>query len=392
MKIYHIIIWAILALSLALSACAKADEPMPALTQQEQLLVDVFSPQPGERVLIVVDLPTRSLLDNVQWKERRAMADEWLASFENLAGWLDITVHPMMSYEATGAHNGPLPPTGLILGDEISFDEILSDSNIVVAMTEFSATAPLSEYTEKYPDLRVASMPMVSRSMEQTALAADYAEVARKSHILAALLDQAVGAEVHFSSGHEMYFDLRFRSARADDGQLHADDDGERIINLPSGEAYIAPYEGEREGEPSMTEGMLPVECDPGDMAVGRVVANRIVEVIGDGPCASEGRALLEVDEALRNVAELGLGVNDMAVVTGNELEDEKVMGMHWALGRSDHIGGTVGPEDFQRPENVMHQDFVYPKGAPIEISSLILIYEDGSSDEIILDGSYTIF
>ncbi|MGB3715163.1 MAG: hypothetical protein WA996_12105 [Candidatus Promineifilaceae bacterium] len=392
MKNYYRITWAFLALSLALSACDQSDEAIPALTQQEQLLVDVFSPQPGEKVLILVDLPTRSLLENAQWKERREMADEWLASFENMAGWLDINVHPMMSYEATGAHNGPLPVTGMLAGDVISFDEILSDSNIVVAMTEFSATAPLSEFTEKYPDLRVASMPMVSRSMEQTALAADYTEVARKSHILAALLDQAVGAEVRFSSGHEMYFDLRFRSAHADDGQLHADDEGERIINLPSGEAYIAPYEGEREDEPSMTEGMLPVECDTGDMAVGRVVENHIVEVIGDGPCAREGRAMLDVDEALTNVAELGLGVNDMAVARGNVLEDEKVMGMHWALGRSDHIGGTVGPEDFQKPENVMHQDFVYPEGGPVEISRLTLIYEDGSSEEILLNGSYTIF
>ena len=101
---------------------------------------------------------------------------------------------------------------------------------------------------------------------------------------------------------------------------------------------------------------------------------------------------MLAVDDALRNVAELGLGVNDMAVVTGNVLEDEKVMGMHWALGRSDHIGGTVGPDDFQSPENVIHQDFVYPMGGPIEISSLILIFEDGASEQIILDGSYKIF
>jgi hypothetical protein len=392
MKIYYRMTWALLAISLCLSSCDQSGEATPALTQQEQLLVDVFSPQPGEKVLILVDIPTPGLLENVQWKERREMADEWLASFENMAELLDITVHPMMTYDATGAHNGSLPPSGMILGDEIAFEDIMSDSNIVVAMTEFSATAPLSEFTEKYPDLRVASMPTVSRSMEQTALAADYAEVARKSHILAALLDQAVGAEVQFSSGHEMYFDLRYRSAHADDGQLHADDGGERIINLPSGEAYIAPYEGEREDEPSLTEGMLPVACEGGDIAAGRVVENRIVEVIGDGSCAAEGRAVLDVDEALTNVAELGLGVNDMAVATGNVLEDEKVVGMHWALGRSDHIGGTLGPEDFQKPENVMHQDFVYPKGGSIEISSLILIYEDGSTDEIILNGAYAIF
>jgi hypothetical protein len=386
------IIWIGILLVAVLSACGQSDQAPPALTQQEQLLVDVFSPQPGEKVLVITDVPKAGTPDNGHWKDRREMAMEWLVSFENLAGWLDIDVHPMMTYEATGSHNGPLPEMGWIDGKEIAFEEILGDANIVVAMTEFSATAPLSKFTEEYPELRVASMPMVSRSMEQTALAADYSEVARKAAILQTLLDRAVGAEVIFSTEHEMYFDLRFRSARADDGQLHADKEGERIINLPSGEAYIAPYEGERSGEPSRTGGMLPVECEQGDLAIGRVVENRIVEVLGDGPCASDGREMLAVDEAIRNVAELGLGVNDMAVVTGNILEDEKVMGMHWALGRSDHIGGTVGPDDFQSPENVIHQDFVYPKGGPIEISSLILIFEDGTSEQIILNGSYKVF
>jgi hypothetical protein len=392
MKKQIAVLWLVLVTVLALPSCTQSDEAMPALSRQEQLLVDVFSPQAGEKVLVVVDVPRTGIPDNAGWKDRREMAEEWRLSFEYLAGWLDITVHPLMTYEATGAHNGPLPETGMIAGATTTFEQILFDSNIVVAMTEFSATAPLSQFVERNRQLRVASMPTVSRSMEQTALAADYVDVARKANILADLLDRAVGAEVRFSSDHEMYFDLRFRSARADDGQLHADKEGERIINLPSGEAYIAPYEGEREGEVSLTEGMLPVECAPGDTAVGRVVENRVVEVIGDGPCAKEGRDMLAVDQALANVAELGLGVNDKAVVTGNVLEDEKVMGMHWALGRSDHIGGVIGPEDFQASENVLHQDFVYPAGGPIEISSLILFFEDGTSEQIILDGSYTIF
>jgi len=382
----------IILILMALSSCSAADKEQPALTQGEQLLVDVFAPQPGEKVLVIVDVPRQGIADNVQWQERREMAQEWLDSFENLAGWLDITVHPMMTYEATGAHNGPLPTAGIVAGDEFPFAEILSDSNIVVAMTEYSATAPLSEFIERFPDLRVASMPTVSKSMEQTALSADYAEVARKSHILETMLDKAVGAEVRFSTGHELYFDLRFRSARADDGQLHAGKEGERIINLPSGEAYIAPYEGEREGEPSLTEGLAPVACASDDVIVLRVEENQVVEVIGDGLCAQNGRSSLAKEQAQGNVAELGLGVNDMAVVTGNVLEDEKVIGMHWALGRSDHIGGTVGPDDFKSPENIIHQDVVYPKGGPIEISSLILIFEDGSSEQIILDGSYTIF
>ncbi len=357
----------------------------------DNLINDVFDPQPGERVLVITDLPHGDLDDYEGWAERREMAEEWRSAFKALEGEMGISAHPLLTYPATGAHNGPLPDEGEMDGQPVRFEEILADSNIVVALTEFSATAPLAESTQRFPDLRVASMPMVGASMEETALAADYAEVARKAHVLRDKLDLAEGARIEFATGHEMYFDLRSREAHADDGQLHADKEGERIINLPSGEAYIAPYEGELEGEPSRTEGMIPVMLGA-ELVVAIVEENRIVEVIGDGPEAAEAREHMALDDALRNIAELGLGCNESAVVTGNVLEDEKVTGMHWAFGLSEHIGGTVGVDDFSDPGLAEHRDWVYPKGGAIEIASLVLEYADGTSEEIIRDGEYTTF
>ena len=357
----------------------------------DNLINDVFDPQPEEKVLVMTDLPHGDLDDYEEWAERREMAEVWRSAFKALEGELGISVYPLLSYAATGTHGGPLPEEGQMDGQSVRLEDLLAETNIVVALTEYSATAPLMDYTQRFPQLRVASMPMVSRSMEQTALAADYAEVARKAHLLQAKLDMAQGARVEFSTGDEMYFDLRYREAHADDGQLHADKEGERVINLPSGEAYIAPYEGEREGEPSQTEGSLPVMLE-GELVVGRVEENRIVEVIGDGPQANEAREYLAADDALRNIAELGLGCNESAVVTGNVLEDEKVIGLHWAFGLSQHIGGTVGVDDFSDPGLVEHRDWVYPKGGTIEIASLVLDYEDGTSEEIIHNGEYTLF
>ena len=44
-----------------------------------------------------------------------------------------------------------------------------------------------------------------------------------------------------------------------------------------------------------------------------------------------------------RNIAELGVGTNEKARVTGNPLEDEKVMGtVHVACGSNALFGGTV--------------------------------------------------
>jgi hypothetical protein len=379
-----------LAMIMGLSACGILPQRARSF-DFERLVNDVFAPQPGEKILVMIDLPHGEFSDHSEWVLRREMAEEWHEGLEQLATEMDFSVHPLFTYQATGQHSGSLPEEGKMGGQPVRLEEILADTDIVIALTEYSATAPLIEFVQRYPDLRAASMPTVTKAMEQTALAADYQEVARKCQILVERLDRALGAEVEFATGQRMYFDLRYRKAEVDDGQLHADKDGMRVINLPSGEAYIVPYEGEIEGQPSLTEGEIPVMC--GNEVVSLTVeGNRIIEVLGSGECAAGFREYIFQDEARRNIAELGLGVNDTAVVTGNVLEDEKVPGMHWAFGLSEALGGTVGADDFSDPSHVVHQDIVYPKGGVIEVASLVLNYEDGTSEEIIKDGVYTTF
>ena len=101
-------------------------------------------------------------------------------------------------------------------------------------------------------------MPKVAPEMESSALAADYTLVARSCARLRQRLSGAHSAEIEFSSGDRFHFDFRFREPEVDDGMLHRDAPAPRLINLPSGEAYTAAYEGERE-LPSLTSGVLPV-------------------------------------------------------------------------------------------------------------------------------------
>jgi hypothetical protein len=385
-------------LILTLPACKQEDPagpltgPVEPINQLEQLLLDVFAPQANESILVMIDLPHEFMDDNPAWEARREMAEEWLAAFQRLSKNLDFSVEPMLTYSATGRHNGPLPAEGEQDGVLVQLETILTGSNIVVAMTEYSATASLIGFTEQSPHLRAASMPLVSSSMMQTALAADYGQMAQKCHILAERLDRADSAWLTFSTGQELTVDLRFRQAEVDDGQLHADKQGARVINLPSGEAYIAPYEGELDGQTSKTSGEMPLLLGEGKYLTVQLVENRIVDVQGDGPAVEEVRSFFAVDEARRNLAELGLGCNDKAVISGNVLEDEKVMGVHLAAGLSEHIGGTVGVDDFENASNIVHEDRVYPAGGEIEVTTLILEYEDGSSETIIKDGRYTLF
>ena len=81
----------------------------------------------------------------------------------------------------------------------------------------------------------------------------------------------------------------------------------------------------------------------------------------------------------LANIAELGIGCNPNAVITGNVLEDEKV-GLHIAYGMSTFIGGKVKSD--------MHQDICYSKGCPVEGTTVVLTHKDGSKTELIQDAT----
>jgi leucyl aminopeptidase (aminopeptidase T) len=91
-------------------------------------------------------------------------------------------------------------------------------------------------------------------------------------------------------------------------------------------------------------------------------------------------------EKALRNIAEVAIGCNEKAVVSGNPLEDEKA-GFHWAYGRSDFLGGMVSPADFSTPGKVEHHDSVYAKGNPIVCQRFDFIFPDGSRKTVIEDG-----
>jgi hypothetical protein len=355
----------------------------------EKLLNDVFEVESGETVLVACDVPTPSSPDSPAWAERREMAAEWRAMFEAVGRTRRYETLPLLTFPATGGHGRELPGRGLLGADSVDIDALLLRTTLAVFLTEFSATAALDSVCKRREDFRAASLPGLERRMEQTALSADYREVARRCGILARLLGGASSLRVRFSTGHECTFDLRFRTPEPDDGYLPRHKPGDRIINLPSGETFIVPYEGEREHLPSTTHGIIPVH-QSGGVALLRIEHNKVVAVHGDNAAASDLAAVFEADPARRNVAEVAFGCNDWAVVTGNVLEDEKA-GFHWAYGRSDHLGGAVGPSAFRSPDTVVHQDIVYAKGNPISVSEAVVSRAEGPVT-VMRDGAYVVF
>ena len=186
----------------------------------KKLLQDVFDPQPGELVTFAVDEPRDPASDHDAWRARRAMAERWRGVMEELAAEREFTVRPLLVFPATGANNADLPATAISGGREVELQQALAESTLVIAMTEFSATAPLATLADAHGDFRAASMPGVEERMERTALAADYRQVAARCREIYDALDGAVLCDVRFSTGHRCWFDLRHRHAcRAGDGR-----------------------------------------------------------------------------------------------------------------------------------------------------------------------------
>ena len=378
------------------------------LTAEElgQLVRRVFEPGTDDRSLaILVDLPDDRVEDNSAWRARRRIAVGWYEELCAAGG--DLGIEPsLFVYRNVHSNNADLPATAwrwsggeppnnvLEIEDRSTetMDEVLKSHQLVLAPTEFSTTAPLKMLAPRH-GFRAATMPGFSADMVP-ALRLDYTEVNRRVHFFKDLLDQSTGADFHFSvsdgGDYRLHLDLRHRSAHASGGLLPKPGSAG---NLPSGEAYIVPYEGEIEGDATASRGRLPVQFG-GEVVVFEIEENRAVKIVSSGPESRAEAERLAAEPARGNVAELGLGVlADFGLhPIGVVLLDEK-LGLHIAFGRSEHFGGQVGPAQFSSPEQVMHQDHVYleelqPK---VRVVSAELTMGDGSIRTLMEDGRYAI-
>jgi hypothetical protein len=370
------------------------------------LVERVFQPRPEDRALaILVDLPDDELEDNPGWRDRRRLAAGWARELSAAQDSRKLDVS-LVCYRNVRSNNADLPATcwrvdpdhvpghvnDTVPDQAATFEGVFRTNQLVLAPTELSTTAPLKILAPKM-GFRAATMPGFSTAMVP-ALRLDYPEIDRRVRLLKGLLDRSRGANIRFvvDSGeeHRIHLDLRHRTAHASGGLFP---DPGVAGNLPSGETYIVPYEGEIDGDPTTTAGRLPIQLG-NEVVVFDVADNRVTRVVSAGPMSDHEAVRLSAEPAAGNLAELGLGVlADFGIQPiGEVLLDEK-LGLHIALGRSEHFGGQVGPAHFSTPEAVVHQDHVYlPQIQPrVAVASASLEYEDGSTEELMRDGAYVI-
>jgi len=379
--------------------------PTKLLGRELCLLVQrVFVPGPQDHALaIIADLPDEKNPDNPDWQVRRTLAWEWSKLLDEAKADLNFERVSLAWYRNSGSNNADLP-SNCVLSDSntipanatdigakptVQFSELFATHSMIMAPTELSATAPL-KVAARGKSFRAATMPGFTPAMIP-ALKIDYTEVNRRVGLLKNLCDPAEEARIRWrteKTRYELCLDLRYRTAHASGGLFP---ENGIAGNLPSGETYIVPYEGEKPGDPSRSAGELPVQIGD-EVVVFEVAGNRALQVLTTGPASEAEMKLLQAEPAYANLAELGLGVlGDFGLKpVGSILLDEK-LGLHIAFGRSDHFGGIVGPSDFSSPEAVIHLDRVYiPDSQPkIVVEEVCLVGSEG--DRVIMrENRYT--
>jgi hypothetical protein len=373
-----------------------------------ELIDSVFSPgQEDKQCAILVDIPDSENQDNQTWKERRRIAGEWALELNQNLSSLPVESVNLIAFPNVHSNNADLPEIGYVIKDSpenllshqlikygkpLAFEKILSENRIILAPTEFSTTAPLKLMAKKF-SFRAATMPGFSQEMIP-ALRLDYGEINRRVIAIKELLDPAVAMDIQMTvkngESYSIHFDLRFRTAHASGGRFP---DPGTAGNLPSGECYIVPYEGEKQ-EPSLSKGVLPVQFEE-EVVLYNIFRNRANDILSKGPYSEKEKKKITSEPAYSNIAELGFGVlKDFGIrPMGAILLDEK-LGLHIAFGRSDHFGGAVGVKDFSSPKNVIHIDRIYipETQSKIHVDSVTLHLENGIIKTLMKDGAYTLF
>lgn len=342
-----------------------------------KILKQNFSYKKGENIVLMTDILKKPSKDSVF---RDKLAKKWY----NELKIKDYNVS-FLKYNATYSNNGDLPETCFVDNKKTNFSDVFSNADIIIALNEFSATAPLHKNAKKYK-FRAASMPGFNKEMIP-ALDIDYKDVKKKVNKTYKILNKADSAEIVFEADkkkYNLFLDLHSRKPLNDAG--HCSKKGQ-VINLPSGECFIAPLDTEK----SKTKGYLPIqETKDSEVVIYEIKNNFIINADKQTKLLKK----IKQDKAVGNIAEFAFGVLGLYNIKscGRTLLDEK-LGMHIALGRNDHFSGNIGPGSFMKKQNIWHQDYVYIKEMQPKISiNKVKINKNKKSIEIIRENKYKIF
>jgi aminopeptidase len=222
--------------------------------------------------------------------------------------------------------------------------DVLYDGNRRIVITDFPTAAQAAFFGvpfEKYHDAFWRAMDV------------DYDELARRVAAVAAFVEGHDEVEITSAKGTDLRLRIGGRQVCADDGVVGMPGEAERdpVLNLPSGEVCLAPWEDGAEGTAVFDFAFVG----------GRRVSDLKVQFErGRAALASAAEGFERAAAFFASgtgdpyvIAELGIGANtSLAEPCGSILLDEKIAGtVHLALGDNRTMGG--------KNRSSIHQDMI---------------------------------
>ena len=330
-----------------------------------RLLDTVFKPTQGCRVCILTDFdePERWMKDFAFLKsdgfevQKNAHHYFYESLRDGVMDELGMTGGEMFAYRCTHGSNLDLSDEVWDSeGKELSLDrDIYTNYDIVLCISTFSATAPLTERCKVF-GFRGATMHGMNDIILRSGLAVNYEEVSDDAEKIRQALNRADEVEIDFEleDGRILTAWLGLDGQEAQKSHGLCQGTKPDIANLPAGEVYFVPVDA---------RGQFPMKYEDGTLGILEV-ENRDVKsssiIEGNQSTIDAHNALLADDPMTGTLGELGFGTQVLPV-SYQDIQDEKVLGTcHLATGRDDHLGGDIVPNMFKEHVNSSHDDILF--------------------------------
>jgi len=186
---------------------------------------------------------------------------------------------------------------------------------------------------------RIVTMPGITKEILERTIDIDYNKLMKVHEKLGNIIDGGKEVKIKTIIGTNLTFSIRGRRAFGGDSGLFTKKGS--FGNLPIGEIFVAPVEGTANGAYVVDASFAGIGKLKSPIKI-YVKNGRAVKIYGEK--ADVLNELLDsAGKDARNIAEFGIGTNEKAKITGNILEDEKVIGTcHIALGNNVGFGGKT--------------------------------------------------
>jgi hypothetical protein len=224
----------------------------------------------------------------------------------------------------------------------------------------------------------------------------DYTLLGQRCKTIKGILDKAVAVRITAPGGTDVLIGLKGRLAKSDDGDFSRPGTGG---NLPAGETFISPENGTTQGVIAFDGSISlhdrdilihePIHCTIKEGYITTIEGGQEARELLNTITLAEEQAL-EYERSgrlpagsgalyaknARNIGELGIGLNPLARITGNMLEDEKAF-------RTCHF--AVGHNYDEDAPALIHLDGL------VKDPTITAIYEDGTERYIEINGDLQI-